>query len=206
MASTISYHPHDARELWLRGLVAQELARQVARGADALVTAAYAAAIARNARLRARFRRAQRTWDHHPKWLRNPHHAQSLLECWGYAMATGRREPSCYVFGGKLPVGKLDAEPRGVDFILMHLHDHRGDLPCCVCASDVITRCLTHWHLYHAGAAGCFRCRGHAAACGPGRWSVSAPLWEGRKTPGFAWPTLPVATMSVINFDGEPPS
>jgi hypothetical protein len=204
--SAIAYHPGDARAAWLRGLVAQALAREVTRGANALVATAYAAAIDRNARLRARFRRAQRTWVEHPAWLRRAHHDPITLECWGEQLATGRGEPSCYIYGGKLPVGKLDfTAPHDMNWVLMYLHDHRGDLPCCVCPSEVIMRCLTHWYLYHAGAAGCFRCRGHAAACGPGRWAVGPPLWEGRRTPGFAWPTLPPATMLVLNFDGEPP-
>jgi hypothetical protein len=182
----------DARQAWLRGLVAQRLAHEATRGADALVAQAYATAIDRNGKLRVRFRRAVRTWPHHPAWWKRAHHDPITLECWGEQLATRSREPSCYCFGPKLVIGKLDrAEPKDVRWVEMYMHDHRGDLPCCMCPSDIITRCLTHWHLYHAGAANCFRCVGHAASVGPGRWSVCGPLWEGRRTPGWAWPTLP---------------
>lgn len=124
MSDRIPYHPHDCRELYLRGLVAQGLARHVTYGADALVAAAYAAAIARNARLRARFRRAQRTWERWPAWPRRVRHAQDTREGWGYDLARGR-EPHCYVYGPRLPVGKLDAsrDDAAHDFIPSHLHE-----------------------------------------------------------------------------------
>jgi len=191
----------DPRQQMLRGRVAADLARIVTRGAHELLATAYAEAIKRNAKLRARFRRRAKRWEHWSAWPKRPHPDKNLRESWGYDFARGQL-PRCGIGGRLLFIGTVDATPEQTKEIEYQIESHHGDLPCCVCPSDTIISCLTHWELYHAGAARCFRCERHPAARrGTMPGVVCGPLWEGRKTAGFVMapsPAPPPPPMLVL--------
>lgn len=189
---------HDLRTVHARGLLLQALAAEVTRRANEVTAAAYASAIWRNARLRARFRRRApdpRWHDNggYPPWLRRPRPCSYLREYWGAAFARGPL-PDCYVCGRLLMIGRADTTPEQTKEIERQIERHGGDLPCCVCPATAVTACLTHWALYHASAARCFRCERHPAAR-PGVMPgvVCGPLWEGRRTTGYALRPSPEA-------------
>ena len=192
----------DLRLAHARGALAQALAAQVTKAAHELAAAAYASAIWRNARLRARWRRRAQgaRWRDggHPRWLKRSRPDWWRRITWGEAFARGQL-PQCYVEGKLLLIGKAAATAAQQQEIDWQIEDHRGDLPCCVCPSDAVGRCLTHWQLYHAGAARCFRCERHPAA-GRGGFPgvVCGPLWEGRRSPGYAAAPAPPSPLVVV--------
>lgn len=186
-----------------RGHLAVALAQQATTGAHELLASAYAEAIKRNARLRARFRRRTQGAGYHEnggfaRWHKRQRHDWWTRVTWGHAFTHGPL-PRCYVEGRLLLLGKVVATAEQAEELEYQIEHYGGDLPCDMCPSSAVGLCLTHWFLYHAGAARCFRCERHPAAR-PGTMPgvISGPLWAGRKSVGFVMAPSPAPPPMLV--------